>query len=85
MGGYIDRLPRDQLQVSGRYYLYFSDTRNFQLFAALEKKNDAEYEENIYKRGLKCGSAICNFGVGSSDLKQFLLEDLAATSSAVLK
>lgn len=62
---YINPLPRDPHHE--RTYFYISNTRNFQLFASLEDKNDAEYNEHIAKRGILCGTKVCNFGVTNSD------------------
>ena len=65
---YIKVLNVDPKASNENYaYVYFSNTRDFQLFAHLERKEDDEYDENIERRGLSCGVKICNFGVGSSD------------------
>lgn len=61
---YISSLPRDP--QSGRNYVYISDTRNFQIFASLESRQDAEYNIKVASRNIKCGKSICNFGVVSS-------------------
>lgn len=61
---YIDPLPRDPLHE--RTYTYISNTRNFQIFASLEDKADVEYNERVAKRGIRCGTKICNFGITSS-------------------
>lgn len=62
---YISPLPSDP-RANLYQYLYLSNKRNFQLYAALERTTDAEYSPVIVARGLKCGEKICNFGVGSS-------------------
>ncbi|MBI2590633.1 MAG: hypothetical protein HYW33_02000 [Candidatus Blackburnbacteria bacterium] len=59
---YINFFPRDP-QSGSRDYIYFSDTRNYQLFASLESNKDAEYNEKIFAQKVKCGKHICNFGV----------------------
>lgn len=64
---YLDRLPKDPSE--GRTYVYASDTRNFSLFASLEDKRDAEYNDKIALQGLRCGVFICNFRVGSAAQK----------------
>lgn len=64
---YINPLPQDPSAGAGHDYTYLSDSRNFQLYASLERRSDDEYNESIIKRGLLCGKKICNFGVGSSN------------------
>lgn len=63
---YINPLPQDPFSGKGYEYFYISNTKNFQIYAHLERESDAEYNERILHRGLWCGQAICNFGVGSS-------------------
>lgn len=62
---YINPLPRDPLSPSYSY-IYISNTRNFQLFATLEDKDDDEYNKKVAERALKCGDKLCNFGLTSS-------------------
>lgn len=62
---YINPLPRDPLSP-GHSYIYISNTRNFQLFASLEDRDDDEYNKEVAERGLKCGDKVCNFGLTSS-------------------
>lgn len=65
---YIKVLNVDPKASSDGYaYVYFSNTRDFQLLAHLERKEDREYNEDIEKRGISCGTKVCNFGVGASD------------------
>jgi type II secretory pathway pseudopilin PulG len=59
---YIQVLPLDPNQAKGVGYLYFSNGSRFQVYAALEGKNEDEYDPKIIKRNLNCGSRICNFG-----------------------
>lgn len=67
---YIKILNVDPKASSEGYaYVYFSNTRDFQLLAHLERRQDAEYNEGVAKRGISCGTKICNFGVGASDDK----------------
>lgn len=67
---YIKVLNVDPKASSEGYaYIYFSNTRDFQLLAHLERKEDREYNKDVEKRGISCGTKICNFGVGASDDK----------------
>lgn len=50
----------------GYSYVYVSDTKNFQLFAFLENKNDPEYNPALAALKLACGRGECNFGITSS-------------------
>ncbi|MDO8452914.1 MAG: hypothetical protein Q7S79_04145 [bacterium] len=73
---FIHPLPRDPKNGQGSEYLFSSNGKAFQLFASLEQKDEIEYNEKVAKKGLKCGTRICNVGLSSSlDVK--LLEDLA--------
>lgn len=63
---YINPLPRDPQQGKGRYYLYISNTRNFQLFASLENPLDDEYNGRVAQKNILCGEKACNFGIVSS-------------------
>lgn len=66
-GAFINPLPQDPQEPDGKHeYLYLSSTRNFQLFATLERGEDDEYNSKVVARNLKCGSFICNFGVSST-------------------
>ena len=62
----INPLPRDPFWTKNYSYFYRSAFGKFQLFAHLENKNDDEYSTKIEELGLKCGIAVCNFGVSSS-------------------
>ena len=64
----LERLPLDPLFNEGRSYLYFSNTKHFQIFTALEGKGESEYTESVVKRSLKCGVEICNFGKKYGDI-----------------
>jgi type II secretory pathway pseudopilin PulG len=63
----IQTLPNDSKYKDGFAYLYISNGRRFQIYTALERKDQDEYNPVIEKLGLKCGSHICNFGKGYSD------------------
>lgn len=58
---YISTLPKDPYSQKGGFF-YVSNTEEFQLYGALEGKNEAEYDESITFLGLSCGERICNFG-----------------------
>lgn len=67
---YIKVLNVDpKASTEGYAYVYLSNTRDFQILAHLERKEDAEYNESVERRGISCGTKICNFGVDSSDEK----------------
>ena len=53
--------PYMKLIPNGSYY-YFSNGGRFQIYGSLEGKSEDEYDESIIKRGIACGSKICNFG-----------------------
>ena len=75
LADFIHPLPRDPENRARSEYVFSSNGKAFQLFTALEQKNEIEYNEKVAERGLKCGLRICNFGLTSSlDIK--LLEDL---------
>lgn len=59
---YINNLPTDPLHNSGSRYYYISNGRTFQIYAALEGTDEAEYDPVIVKRNIMCGNRVCNFG-----------------------
>jgi len=61
---YLLNLPTDPHHNQGARYYYLSNGRYFQLYAALEGEDEAEYDEKIVKRGIMCGNRVCNFGLG---------------------
>lgn len=79
---YINPLPIDPLSSRGYQYIYLTNTRNFQLYAALEREVDSEYNLSVVTRQLVCGEKICNFGVGSRDNVKLDQELPEATESA---
>ena len=62
---YVTTLPLDPQAPEGDY-LYLSSGERFQLYAALEGSDEAEYDEKIVGRGLLCGKRTCNFGLSYS-------------------
>lgn len=65
---YIKPLPEDPLAPGGKYkYIYKSNTRDFHLYTALERKDDDEFDEGLFARGIMCGDFVCNFGLTSSN------------------
>lgn len=59
----LEVLPRDPKYQSGRNYLYLSNSKNYQIFTALEGNNSSEYTDiSIISRNLICGNQICNYG-----------------------
>lgn len=61
---YVQQLPADPHADEGVSYLYYSDGSRFQIFAALEGTDDAEYDTSIINRQLSCGGSTCNLGRG---------------------
>lgn len=64
---YLPLIPRDPQTEMGVNYFYISNSRRFQLYIALEGRDEDEYEESIVARGIKCGLRICNAGLSSGD------------------
>lgn len=63
---YMKNLPADPKHNDGARYYYISNGRTFQIFAALEGADEAEYNEAIVARNIMCGNRACNFGRGFS-------------------
>lgn len=59
---YLSAIPGDPRQGQGRSYYYLSNSRHFQLYAALESASEAEYDPAIVARALSCGQYLCSFG-----------------------
>lgn len=62
---YLKVIPQDVDKDKGASYRYFSNGRRFQLYAFLEGKDEDEYSLAVEKRGISCGTRICNFGKSS--------------------
>ena len=59
---FISTLPQDPKWEDGREYFYRSKGSTYQIFAALEGKNEAEYSQEVIDMGINCGNEICNMG-----------------------
>jgi len=59
---YMNDIPGDPHLSLGTTYLYFSDGQRYQIFGALEGKDEAGYDTRLVARGIKCGNEICNMG-----------------------
>lgn len=64
---YIKTIPTDPESQKGPKYLYFSNGKRYQIYAALENPDDDQYDEGIVKRNLQCGNKICSTGRGYSN------------------
>jgi hypothetical protein len=64
---YIGRIPQDPHVAKGVNYFYVSNGKRYQLYEALEARDDAEYSKEILKRNIMCGNRVCNAGRGYSD------------------
>src|SRR3989344_218622 len=82
---YTPTLPRDPQAHLGKTYVYYSDSRDFYLFAALENRLDDEYNEKVASLEISCGTRICNFGIASSGRPEDFLGGTSATDSALPK
>lgn len=64
---YLASIPKDPKYSQGYSYLYFSNTKRYQIYAYLEGGNSEDaYNQGVVERNLPCGSNICNFGKASS-------------------
>lgn len=57
---YISTLPRDPHWEEGRLYVYKSSNSRYQIFAALEGKNEPEYDQSVVDMNIQCGDVLCN-------------------------
>jgi len=62
---YLSKLPQDPLQEKGFSYRYFSDGTKFQIYGAFEGKTLKEYDKEIARLQIFCGTKVCNFGKAS--------------------
>lgn len=72
---YMHILPREPNYEKGASYRYFSDGGRFQIFVALEGKDEDEYDPKIIARNIMCGNMICNAGRVSGCPVERTLED----------
>lgn len=66
---YLAVIPRDPHYSKGVAYYYLSNGNRYQIYGALESKDEDEYDEAIVKRNLPCGDLICNFGKAYSQTR----------------
>ena len=65
---YLQSIPVDPKQNEGGEYVYFSNTKRFQIYSYLEGKNSEEgYDLGIVGRNLMCGHEVCSFGKTYTD------------------
>lgn len=62
---YLSKIPYDPDKDKGASYHYLSNGKRYQIYAALEGHDEAEYDPKIETRKLSCGIRICNFGLAS--------------------
>jgi type II secretory pathway pseudopilin PulG len=74
---YVKVIPGDPGLDKGITYKYFSDGESFQIFAALEGKDEPEYDEKIIARNISCGTQICNLARSSGCSIYKTLEECA--------
>jgi len=59
---YFSKLPTDPKTDEGFAYIYMSNQKHFQVYASLESVSEDEYNEDISRLNLNCGTQVCNFG-----------------------
>ncbi len=65
---YLKTIPKDPQQDLGFSYLYFSNTKRFQIYSFLEGgRNEDGFDQGILERGILCGREFCMFGKSSGD------------------
>lgn len=64
---YLGRLPVDPQNDQGVAYYFISNGRRYQIYAALEGKEEYGYNPKVIARNLPCGNKICNYGLGSDE------------------
>lgn len=62
---YLNTIPGDPHYKDGVEYVYLSNGRHFQIFAALEGADEPEYNPEIVARNIMCGTRVCNFGLAN--------------------
>lgn len=76
---FFDPLPHDPYVDKGRHFVYRSNGKTFQLYAALEGTYEDEYDKNILARGISCGDVSCNAGRTNDASIEVLYSDLPPT------
>ncbi|HWA51755.1 MAG TPA: hypothetical protein VG895_01715 [Patescibacteria group bacterium] len=64
----LPNAPKDPGTPLGYSYSYFTDGKFYQLYASLERTDEAEYNQTIHNLSLKCGNFICNYGISASNV-----------------
>jgi type II secretory pathway pseudopilin PulG len=59
---YMQIFPQDPQSKEGVKYLYFTDGDRYQIYAAMEGRDEAEIDPKIIARNLMCGTKVCNVG-----------------------
>jgi type II secretory pathway pseudopilin PulG len=59
---FLPRLPVDPDNSKGVKYIYLTDGNRYQIYGAMEAKNEPEVDPKIIARNLSCGTRICNIG-----------------------
>ncbi|GEM_PF-1430624 len=66
---FFDPLPQDPYSnEKGRRFVYISNGKTFQIYTALERTNDEEYDPQIVARNISCGDVVCNAGRTNGDI-----------------
>lgn len=61
-------MPRDPNYEKGVNYFYISDGKNYEIYIALEGKDEDEFTQSDYDKNLQCGTKICNYGRRSNSI-----------------
>lgn len=66
---YLQTIPSDPKTENGVSYLYFSDTKLFQIYSYLEgKEAEDTYNRLIIERNILCGNKTCSYGKSFMDI-----------------
>ncbi len=64
---FIKTLPQDPYHKDGRIYFYISDGTYYQIYGALEGKDEDEFNPRVEARNIVCGKDLyCNYGRSSN-------------------
>jgi len=72
---YLATLPQDPQFDSGASFFYVSNQDNFQVYTALEGKDEDANQSIVAERGLSCGTKTCDFGRSSGAPLEKSLEE----------